>query len=98
MAKKRIPAYRENPEVYRACDPQGVYTQILSGYGPIMSTKEVAEFLSCTRQRVSEMCRLGQIPDVPGTGTGKRRVWLIPKLSLIRYLNCDNVGGAGKDE
>lgn len=80
--------FTEDQEAYRMVDPEGAYTRLLVPYGPMMSSTEVAEFLGVSRQRAGEMCRTGEIPEVPRPRGERARAWLIPKLCLLKYLTC----------
>ena len=97
MAEQGCTGFVEDAGAYRAVDPEGVYTRLLSPFGPMMGTSEVAAFLGVSRQRVGEMCRTGEIPDVPRAGSGRRHVWIVPKLCLIKYLVCAQ-GGRAEEE
>lgn len=63
-------------------DPEGLYVEALGGYPYLMTPVEVAEFVHCTPAGVRKLLASGELR---GDRFGSR--WVVPKLSLLRYLN-----------
>lgn len=74
-------------ELLKDADPDGLYLHSLGKYPYMMSPKMIAEFLSATPQGVRKLLNAGALK---GSRCGSK--WVVPQLSLLRYL-YENQGG-----
>lgn len=74
-------------ERLKNADPEGLYLCSLGKYPYMMSPKMIAEFLGATPQGVRKLLNAG---DLKGSRCGSK--WVVPQLSLLRYL-YENQGG-----
>lgn len=83
------PGSNEGPDAERLkdADPDGLYLHGLGKYPYMMSPKMIAEFLGATPQGVRKLLNTG---DLKGSRCGSK--WVVPQLSLLRYL-YENQGG-----
>lgn len=69
-------------ELLREADPENLYLAALSAYPYMMTPDQISEFTGLTSQGVRKVLARGELL---GARIGNR--WLIPKLSLLRYLH-----------
>lgn len=66
----------------READPMGLYLFALEPYPYMMTPDQISEFTGISSQGVRKILTQGKML---GCQVGNR--WLVPKLSLLRYLN-----------
>lgn len=68
-------------ELLLEADPGNLYLPALSVYPYMMTPDQISEFTGLSSQGIRKMLVRG---DLHGTQLGNR--WLVPKLSLLRFL------------
>lgn len=69
-------------EMLEEADPEGLYLCALGRYPYMMTPDQISEFTGISSQGVRKILSKG---GMLGCQVGNR--WLVPKLSLLRYLN-----------
>lgn len=68
-------------DLLQEADPENLFIPALAAYPYMMTPDQISEFTGLSSQGVRKVLARG---DLHGTRIGNR--WLVPKLSLLRYL------------